>query len=146
VARRLVLWTVVLAVGAYIAYRYLHSGTHPAATLTAASVPVARTYARDVVSSARCTHASEVAASALSDACKTFSELHGARLTGTARIVRGCDGVASRLEGGGNLQGDDCVQLPLRKGARRGWLYVWLQRHGGGWQVAAAASELRTGS
>jgi hypothetical protein len=105
-------------------------------------VPVAVAYARRTVSPTQCKNAKKLANGATSDPCKTFADLQGERV-GAAHVLRGCGTIADRVKGAGRLRNKDCVAVPLSGATGKGTFYVWLERHGGGWRVAAAISEVR---
>jgi hypothetical protein len=121
-------------------YAFRHGGTHPVRTLDPSALPVATTYAGAAVSATHCKDSKTMADPSTGDPCKAFAELHGSTV-GAARIVRGCGTIASRVRGAGYLKGHDCVRVALTSTHGRGSLYVWLERHNGGWRVAAAISE-----
>jgi hypothetical protein len=137
---RTLLWIVVLLVAGIVLVRYKQGGAKPAHTLAAAAVPVAAAYARDVVSSRRCADAKSLAHPGIGDPCKTFAALQRERVTGSGRIVRACAAASEKIPS--SAQGDDCVRFPLAGPQGRGTLDVWLERHGSGWRVAAAVSEV----
>jgi hypothetical protein len=142
VSPRGLLWVALLVVAAVVILRLRSGDTKPDATLTTAAIPVAAAYAADVVSASRCSNAKSLTTGSLGDPCKTFSELHGSHVAGPGRIVRGCGSVATRLNLGSRVAGDDCVRFTVAGPAGSGRIHVWLRHTGHGWRVAAAASEL----
>jgi hypothetical protein len=137
---RTLLWIAVLLVVGIVLVRYKGSGAKPAHTLAVAAVPVAAAYARDVVSSRRCDDAKSLSHPGIGDPCKTFAALQGERIAGSGSIVRGCAGASEKIPS--SARGDDCVRFRLAGTQGRGTLDVWLERHGSGWRVAAAVSEV----
>ena len=130
----------MLVVAAILVLRYRHGRPEPVHTLVPAAIPTASAYARDVLSARTCADAKALAHPGIGDPCKTFAGLHGERIVGVGRIVRGCAGASERVPS--SSRGDDCVRFRLAGSAGRGVLHVWLERHGDGWRVASAASEV----
>jgi hypothetical protein len=140
-SRRLLIWAVVAiaAIAAFVYFRGADS-SHPATTLTRAAVPVASRYAHDVLSRRTCAHAKTLADPATNDPCTVFGSLQGFAITGAARIVRGCDGITTKVTNIGRLTGKDCVAIGVTAPKKNGDLFVWLEPHDGRWRVAAAVS------
>jgi hypothetical protein len=141
---RTLLWIVVLIAAAVLVYRLRSGGTEADRALARAAIPTATEYARDVVSPTRCRDAAELADRSLGDPCDAFAALHGLRLGGSGRIVRGCSTAPEEIRDNDRVRGADCVAFTVAGRGRRGTLSVWLRQSGDRWIVASAASELHS--
>ncbi len=131
----------MVALVAVFAIQYFRSsGSQPAKELTSDAIPIAAAYAHDVVSAERCKNARALADPATSNPCDVFATLQGLRVSGAGVILRGCDDVTHKVSNIDRLRDHDCVSVAVVALKRRGHLYVWLERHSGGWRVAAAVS------